>query len=953
MEDDDEPLEDIAFEVLQGHHVDWASAESLTAEPQRDAVQQLRVVAAIAELHRNLSHDVSPAAQPPALERWGRLEIRELIGRGAFGEVYRAWDSKLDREVAVKLLHADRGRPEAATVLQEARLLARVRHPNVVTVYDADEIDSRVGLWMEFIHGRNLEQVLAEQKRFDDREVIRIGIELCRAVAAVHDAGLLHRDIKAQNLMQTDDGRLVLMDFGTGRESQSGPSAATDAAGTPLYLAPEVFRGERATVRSDIYSAGVLLFHLRTGSYPVRASTVREMTHAHRTGRRLELAAGAPGVSRRLAAAIGQAIEGEPSRRFGSIREMLAALEGAQRASESRRARRSRLALAALLLAAIAVAVVPALTRRRQGGDPVSNKGVAPSLGAAAQKRDVHGPPGAMLGGTPSPDGRYLPYTVMATGNLALFEFATGSSRVLTRMDGSDSGYATESIVSSDSSQVAYNWNADSCGCTQLRVVGADGSNDRLLYGGPGLTDLLPFEWSRDGRWILATRQQAGGATDVILVSTSDGAMRTVRTFEYRPWIVSLSPDGRYVAYDRAEDAGDKQRGIYLSAIDGGEEIPVVTGPTYDSHPLWTPDGTALVFASMRTGSPGLWLQPIRDARAEGPPRLLDKDIGPFGPITLTRRGALYYNHRVGLMDVYWVPIDPATGDVQGEPTNAAASFQGSNISPDWSPDGNTLLFASWRTLFGPGRNILVFHSMNSGRERELEVDMERVNGPHWSPDGRLIAFGGPDRRGVKALRLIEADSGKLLSTFLAQTGDSTAFSGFAWDADGRHIYVKRNSQRITRLDTSSGEEELLYQPPPKSILAHLSVSPDGRRLAFGLHLQAEKVATLNVISTVGGSARRIFETPLPDALDSGGWTHDGRTILFVRTSPATPERGREGELWAVSAEGGSPRRLGLSRHALRDIRVSPDGCRIAFTTGFPDQGLWVFENFLPRPSAR
>src|SRR5439155_26602679 len=181
------------------------------------------------------------------------------------------------------------------------------------------------------------------------------------------------------------------------------------------------------------------------------------------------------------------------------------------------------------------------------------------------------------------------------------------------------------------------------------------------------------------------------------------------------PYHVSLSPDGRYIAYDRAEDPGDTDRGIYLSTIDGSQEIPIVTGPAYDSHPIWTPEGSGLVFASLRTGGPGIWLQPIKDGRADGNPRLLDKDVGPFDPITLTRHGALFYRHRTGLMDVYTVPIDPATGDVRGEPTVVARRFLGSNISPDWSPDGGTLVFASWRTLFGPGQNILVLHSMNTG----------------------------------------------------------------------------------------------------------------------------------------------------------------------------------------------------------------------------------------------
>ena len=153
-------------------------------------------------------------------------------------------------------------------------MLANVRHPNVVTLYGAEQISDRIGLWMEFVRGHTLEQILDERKVVSAAEAIGIGLELCRAMSAVHGAGLLHRDIKTHNVMRAEDGRIVLMDFGTGRELED--DASSDLAGTPLYLAPEVLHGQQATVQSDIYSLGVLLYHLVTGSYPVHAQTVRE-----------------------------------------------------------------------------------------------------------------------------------------------------------------------------------------------------------------------------------------------------------------------------------------------------------------------------------------------------------------------------------------------------------------------------------------------------------------------------------------------------------------------------------------------------------------------------------------------------------------------------------------------------------------------------------------------------
>jgi len=475
-----------------------------------------------------------------------------------------------------------------------------------------------------------------------------------------------------------------------------------------------------------------------------------------------------------------------------------------------------------------------------------------------------------------------------------------------------------------------------------------------VLYGAGGMPAITPLEWSPDSREILGTRRRSAAETDVVLMSTLDGSVRSVRTLEHSPGRVALSPDGRSIAYDRAEDADETDRGIFLSAIDGGEETPVVTGPTYDSQPMWTPDGSGLVFASMRTGGPGLWLQRIRDGRAEGSPVLLDKDLEPFAPITLTRRGSLFYNHRTGLMDVYTAPIDPSTGDVTGAPANAANRFLGSNLGADWSPDGNTLVFASWRTLAGPGRNILVFHSMDTGREREVTLDLDSVSGAGWSPDGRFIAVAGPDRKGVNAYRLMDPASGRIVKTLLARTG-GIPFNSGAWDPDGAHAYLGSTATgRVSRLDVSTGGEEPVYEAPSDSVLGNLSVSPDGRWIAFGLFLRADKSARLRVIPSSGGGSRDLVNTPKAGAaLRVGGWTRDGRQILFVRVIPASSEHGQIGELWAAPFHGGPARSLGLSQPALRNVRVSPTGDRISFTTGFPDRDIWVFENFLPKAGSR
>ena len=320
MPPDERLIDELADAILDGATIDWTAAESRSDDAVQPLLGQLRVLAAVAASARG----ELTAADAPVM--WSHLRLLERIGRGAFGEVYRAWDTRLDREVALKLLPAAGSSDDgaASAIIHEGRLLARVRHPNVVTIHGAEQVADRIGLWMEFVRGRTLQQLLDERNVVSPAETVDIGLELCRAISAVHGAGLLHRDIKTQNVMRAEDGRIVLMDFGAGRELED--NAASDLAGTPLYLAPEVLHGQRATVRSDIYSLGVVLYRLVAGRYPVQAPTVREVRRAHERGERTAVQAARRDVPAKLARVIERAIDPRPERRYESAEAVAADL---------------------------------------------------------------------------------------------------------------------------------------------------------------------------------------------------------------------------------------------------------------------------------------------------------------------------------------------------------------------------------------------------------------------------------------------------------------------------------------------------------------------------------------------------------------------------------------------------------------------------------------------------
>jgi eukaryotic-like serine/threonine-protein kinase len=346
--------------------LDWDAVErGMPTEDGRKLVAQLRILARISSVHRSHAHEAAAAdggagataamtpsltsqtaeslrsvgdtkvigriepqggasgAADPTLAPWGSLQLLARVGEGTFGEVYRAFDTRLQREVAVKLLRPGRSPARLIDrVLGEARVLARLRHQNVVAIHGAEERDGRVGLCMEYVRGATLEQLLQTHGAFSAREAALIGQDLCRAIAAVHGAGLVHRDIKAQNVMREEGGRVVLMDFGAGQLRESAARGPARLTGTPLYLAPEVLNGGEATSRSDIYSLGVLLYHLVTGQFPVRGSSLDELRAAHAAGRFHRLHDVRPDLPEAFVQAVESAIASDPARRAASAGEL-------------------------------------------------------------------------------------------------------------------------------------------------------------------------------------------------------------------------------------------------------------------------------------------------------------------------------------------------------------------------------------------------------------------------------------------------------------------------------------------------------------------------------------------------------------------------------------------------------------------------------------------------------
>jgi serine/threonine protein kinase len=336
----------------------------------------------------------------------GRYRLERELGQGGMATVYLARDAELDRSVAVKIL-AERLAGDAAfrkRLLREARLAARLSHPNVVSVYDVGETeDGRPYIVMECVEGLTLADVLLERGRLPADEAVGLAVQACRGLAHAHAAGLVHRDVKPQNLLLRDDGTLKVADFGIARAAET--TALTQVGtvlGTAAYLSPEQAAGEEVTAATDLYALGAVLYELLTGRPPYTADSLADLAAKQAEGAFPPVAELAPEVSAHVEDAVMRSLARNPAYRPQSADELARELAPGprkaptvpQRVPEKATSRRLLWPALAAVLAAAAVGLGVVLATR--GGDspppkprPAAVKPIAHSPNAQQQARNV------------------------------------------------------------------------------------------------------------------------------------------------------------------------------------------------------------------------------------------------------------------------------------------------------------------------------------------------------------------------------------------------------------------------------------------------------------------------------------------------------------------------------------------------------------------------------------
>lgn len=567
------------------------------------------------------------------------------------------------------------------------------------------------------------------------------------------------------------------------------------------------------------------------------------------------------------------------------------------------------------------------------------NRASGPAQPSEPVVRRVWSGPEVDLLVAPSPDGRYLTYVDWGTGDLAVREISTGESRHLTNKGSwsASSEFAVTSTIAPDAMQVAYNWfghppNDPKGWGWSLRLVGLDGGEPRILYSNSELQYLHPMTWSPDGKQILVLVTERDGTYRLALLQVGSGTLRVLKTLDWRwPGRTTFSPDGRYVVYDFPPQENSSSRDLFLLATDGSRELVLAKHPADDIALGWVPHSKSVLFASNRAGTMDTWIVQVEDGKPVGEPELVKKDIGRIDPLGFSNKGAFYYALPTGMQEVYVAAFDQATGRLSAPAAPATQRSVGSNSDPFWSPDGRLLAFISGRKRMRSGliRDFdtrLVIRSIDSGEERELFPKVTTLYGPRWSPDGRSIIARAYDRKGRQDIYAIDV-----------LTGDATSMvQGEGYDPvlspDGKTLFYRRNTTSIIARDLEKGREIEVH----RGFVRSLSLSPDGRSLAFSSLVEKSQGICIKVVAVSGGEARVMAQWQ-EEQHPTVTWEPDGRHVIAAT---------RAG-LWRIPADGRPAQKIETDIKGARDVAVSPDGRRLAFTAGESKAEVWVMENFL------
>ena len=847
--------------------------------------------------------------------RVGPYQLLESIGCGGMGEVYRARDLRLSRDVAVKVLRADVSRNSdlVRRFEQEARAVGALNHPNILTVFDTGESDGLPYIVSELLQGDTLREKLLAGP-LEVRKSLEYGVQIARGLAAAHERGIVHRDLKPENLFLTRSGVVKILDFGIAKlthpeEQHVSADAATaehttpgTVMGTSGYMSPEQVRGLAADVRSDLFSFGAVLFEMLTGRRAFKGGTSADTMSAILNTDPTPALAGTGRIPGGLIRIVSRCLEKAPEDRFQTARELVSALEFTPDDTRTGEARSSETTPVEALRAAGAFTLP-----RAAAAFVVLLGGAALLLGTALQLAPKNTPTryqrltfqlGDIKNARFAPDGVTLVYTAR-WGAAPMEVFTTrvtaGGSRPLGLKNALIQAVSSREELAIILEPHVVSWSAFEGTLAQVPMTG--GTPREILEG------VVSADWSPDGKDLAA----------VHAVGDRHQIEYPIGHVLYAPelpiWISALrfSPAGDRIAFLEHPQPGDSRGSLKVMDLAGkvqtvAEDFNSVSGLA------WAGGGEIWFSASRESGAPHQVLASTLSGRtrllAETPGSLLLTDRSASGAVALVR-------------GTIWTEMRAKARDAKEEVELAGADL---TFLSDLTPDGRSVLGTDLGV--GGGPNFTPFLQKTDGSP---PVRLGEGDGQAFSPDEKSVLVRMPNS--PARLKIEPTGVGE---SIVLPAGPIVSYRRAVFDPSGRRVVFagaeQNKESRIYVQDVAGGSLPVALTEEGTS-LAQLGrpISPDGKWIAG---IGGDGVPEL--YSLTGGETRVIpslgyLDTPV-------AWSLDGKELFVVRYEETPPRVDRvdvttgRTRPWTVLRPGALSGLLGDYR-----ILISPDGGSYAY----------------------
>jgi eukaryotic-like serine/threonine-protein kinase len=859
-------------------------------------------------------------------------KILEKLGEGGMGVVYKAQDLRLDRLVALKLLPRQLlfSEEEVGRFQQEAKAISSLNHPNIATIYDVGQADGQKFLVLEYLPGGTLKskvkQAYTSGNALSLPEIVRYALQTARGLAHSHRHGIIHRDVKTENLMLSEEGNIKITDFGLAKlKGGAGLTKSGSAVGTAAYMSPEQFRGEEIDLRSDIFSFGIVLYELMTGSLPFRGEHEAALSYSIVNETPIPIKSLRPDVPPALEQIIDRCLEKDKEKRFQSVEDIVNELQNLRQATTpgaSQAENRSQIGWITVAGVAILAVIVYLLIQSKKSSAPQELLHVKLAQETIAEGTEEYP--------AWSPDGAFLAYSGDVKGYNKIFvkNVATGEDSQVTK-------------GSTDDIQPA--WSNDN---KQLLFVRSHQPNGKLepgdIFGQYDGGDIWMIDlatenetrfienafdpaYSPDGERIAFDASWAGprriwtvdnrGRNPKQLSSDISDAVAHI--------MPKWSPDGSKIVFQNIERT---KFDLKIVNVGSGGMTSVTDDLFRDISPIWSRSGNAIYFSSDRSGGLNLWRIPVSsNGSAAGLPQQLTTGAGQDVQVAIAPDGKrLAFSILKLNADIWELPFSPDSGKPTGSPQEVIATTREDSRGA-WSPDGSMIAFNSDR---GDDMNIWVY-TIRDKSTRQLTNGAGGDFQPNWSPDGKLLAFfstraGNPDiwtvDLGTGELKQLTRNTSVEINPIYSPDGSSI---GFQSDASGRlEPWVMKSDgsdqRRLATMEVTGhfmrwlGDGTFLIFKSPNPSQPGLWSAPlaggdpvffavvqGGSHMSFSPRYDAimdvvgHKELWLNPLK--GGAPAKVFHFDDPESrIDYPVWSPDGKWILFDRVKPLG------GDIWIM-----------------------------------------------------